>query len=683
MVTVCLATNELYPVTHGGCGMLIYNSIYALLDSGFHVIVLADIDAARVQAFRAKHLAGLPSSGRLELHCLSSLIGAALHDTPSHRGLKQSWRFYVGLRRLIQGDSRCIDLVELPEYEGYAYHILLNRGEFPESLQIFVRFHLSMEWIDRAAPYLAPTGVNRLLTYGLERWCIGGADSVLVPTDEVAQKVRAYYAPRDLRVSTPSFSALKIGRRRKCESKYRILFYARLAPQKGSDLFVRAAVKWLQQDANIGEDVRLSVAGPDMRGGPGGAWTVDYLRNLIPLDLLWRFEFLGNLDATGREGLLPTVLFAVFPTRAETYCYGARELAIAGVPLLCSDIPELRDLAAAGNAVGVTLTEEAWAGAIAAAYGKERGSCGNDRYWEPKGGLAEAYTPKKMSPEKLSQRRASEKTHVLFFLFRERAVGNVEPPLNGLLATLPFRATSVVATEDEAGHFLLRNKTWWLSGPVVDDATIICFLDAMDVVPADYLKWAVGKIENDQRVTVVSCPVLRDGDGAVEEVPMHLVPGLLPFLDAHVLKRVLLRFDERTKDACFDPFMHELHEVAGIWELLARSGARWIHTQQWHILARDSMGRAPTSSGCRNALHALLGRHDEMDMIPGLSRTLSHLVLDSTQTMDLRAMLKEGATPEIGRMRFNCSGISDLLFLRVKSTAWNLLRKRGLSRPLM
>jgi glycosyltransferase involved in cell wall biosynthesis len=671
MLTICLVTNEIYPVTHGGCGTLIFNSVYSLLRSNFRVLLLVDIDSEKFKEFELNHLSKLPNLINLEIYCLSRLLPPSIDEVGSkNQILRQSWRFYKGILLLINSVS--IDVIEIPDYLGYGYYTLLNRSDLPKNTKIYIRFHLTMEWIDQAVPQLAPIGENRILTYGLERWCLKEADCVLAPTLEVANKVQVFYQPKQVLVSQPSLAGLEIISRKPLANRFRILFYARLAPQKGADIFVSAAIEWLKGLTDISQNIRFTIAGPDMNGGPGYASMALYLRRLVPVEFQKYFEFLGNLDRQALDLLLPTVLFATFPTRSETYCYAARELAMAGVPLICSDIPELSDLVNEGLAVSASLNVYAWKQAINQQYNKYHFESHEDKYWTPIDSLPDAYNIE-LTVSIQAPKPTREEIFVLFFIFSTKNRKSDTALLEQALANVLFNYKIVIAFKDEEGAFPLRNKRWRLSADIPDRFNVLCFVDVLDVISADYLNWAIETFKNDSSIAIITCDCSAEYNGE-DGVPWHVAPSLLPFKDNTVLKRALLRMDNESKNICFDPFMLELNEISGILKILQRPESKWLHTTKWNIDAHF-YEKNDNSSNIAGPITSLLIQDMREKKIPLLDSTLIHLLMNSRNTVDIPCSLLQGRTPEVGGIRYNVTGILKLLLLRLLGIRRVLLSK--------
>jgi hypothetical protein len=530
-----------------------------------------------------------------------------------------------------------------------------------------------MEWIDQAVPQLAPIGENRILTYGLERWCLKEADCVLAPTLQVANKVQEFYQPKQVLVSIPSLAGLEIISRKPLANRLRILFYARLAPQKGADIFVSAALEWLKDLTDINQNLRFTIAGPDMNGGPGNASMALYLRRLVPVEFQQYFEFLGNLDRQALDLLLPTVLFAAFPTRSETYCYAARELAMAGVPLICSDIPELSDLVNEGLAISASLNVDAWKQAINQQYNRYYFENNEDKYWTPIDSLPDAYNIELTVSIQATKPTREEENFVLFFIFSTRNRKSDIVLLEQALANVLFNYKIVIAFKDDAGAFLLRNKRWRLSADIPGTFNILCFVDELDIISADYLNWAIETFKNDSSIAIITCSCSAEFNGE-DGVPWHVAPSLLPFKDNTVLKRALLRIDNESKDICFDPFKLELNEISGILKILQRPESKWLHTTKWNIEV-NSDEKNDNPSNIIGPLVALLIQDMREKKIPLLDSTLIHLLMNSHDTVDIPYSLLQGRTPEVGGVRYNVTGILKLLLMRLLGIRRVLLSK--------
>jgi glycosyltransferase involved in cell wall biosynthesis len=128
-----------------------------------------------------------------------------------------------------------------------------------------------------------------------------------------------------------------------------------LEPRKNVGLLAQAFARWA---AHTELDHRLVLAGP-----PG--WVEDQADTLAPLRALGdRVKSIGRVDDTVLPALYRGADLFVFPSRHEGFGIPVLEAMAQGTPVLCADIPALREVA--GDAARLLAPDDAatWADAI-------------------------------------------------------------------------------------------------------------------------------------------------------------------------------------------------------------------------------------------------------------------------------------------------------------------------------
>ncbi|MFY0477657.1 glycosyltransferase family 4 protein [Achromobacter marplatensis] len=345
MQTTCFVSYELFPVTRGGCGALLHNLAVQLLQSGGRVVFLLDVDAEVFAHFDKDERLKLPNPHNCVAHRVEDICGQGLLPRDSFASWYE-WRSYVlneAARRVHELERPA--LIEFFDYHGVAYYALCEKLAFGsyEGARIAVRYHATIEAMDRVdlTNSLHP---ELYLLYSLERAALALAETVIVPSESVSKR-----SLEDLYPTVASRQVVAVPPLQKTLNKRAsdgvengILFYGRLFSIKGVDLLVDAAVLWMRQRPELTPDFYF--VGGDSKQPPDGCGLyADYLLRRIPPDLRERFHILGHLSHEATEALLEKVRFAVFPNRAESFCYAAHELYAGGVPLIVSDIPGFDD----------------------------------------------------------------------------------------------------------------------------------------------------------------------------------------------------------------------------------------------------------------------------------------------------------------------------------------------------
>jgi glycosyltransferase involved in cell wall biosynthesis len=345
MQTICFVSYELFPVTRGGCGALLHNVAVQLLQAGERVVFLLDVDAEVFARFDQDERLKLPNAHNCVAYRVEDVCGQGLLGRDSFSSWYE-WRSYVlnVAAQKVHALERP-SLIEFFDYHGVAYYAVCEKlamGSY-DGARIAVRYHATIEAMDRVdlTNSLHP---ELYLLYSLERAALALADTVIVPSESVSKRSLAELYPtvaaRQVVAVPPLQKTLQ--KRTSDGIENGVLFYGRLFSIKGVDLLVDAAILWMRQRPDLAPDFYF--VGGDSKQPPDGCGLyADYLLRRIPPDLRARFHILGHLTHEETEALLGKVRFAVFPNRAESFCYAAHELYAGGVPLIVSDIPGFED----------------------------------------------------------------------------------------------------------------------------------------------------------------------------------------------------------------------------------------------------------------------------------------------------------------------------------------------------
>lgn len=671
-------TNELYPVTKGGCGTLIFNSMLELLNKGFQVVILADLKKKIVQLFLSNMAKGIPHIEHLKIITVNELLKSvpkskwiAAQDT-----LEQSKRFYYALHNLLQFKS--IDIIEFPEYFGWAYHTLAYFQSYPNLTRptIVVRFHLSMELIDSVS--VENYGLHRHIIYMQERYGLNRADQVLMSSQATGEWVNELYNIKiNYNISPPSFSGLNITpRKRNIDEENIILFYARLAPQKGAELFVNAAIRLLSN--GIDPKIRFVVAGPDMKEAPGGGSWIKYLKSQIPVKFKQRFDFPGNLEREQWYDLLPQVIFAVMPSRVETYCYGVRELALAGVPTIISNIPPFKDLIEGNICLGCDLDSEDIANKMSVflTNTKLRESFTAQRITIP--ALGTVYDDQTMveGHSNISSDKKSNLSLTLVILKDENSSSSaLEKTISSI--SIENKINVWLAEPDSQGHIMVMGRLCNLikhsdRNPVdipVDE--LLCIAMAGDIFDSEYLAWALDILENDVKLGFVGCATRPSSHipSASDEFPWDAAPGALPLAHPGHLCRCIIRGKKEYFQERMDPQLLFLQEANGIWKSIT-NGHIGIRNPNMSIVTESNIQSWTdiNSDSLNSTLHILLSRYQHNADALNLLMVLKAMIHEpKIPPPDLLSAINHGKTPEIGTLRLNSKNLLRLLLLRIKS----------------
>jgi len=344
MTRICFVSYEIHPTVKGGCGVFLYNTARTLLPQGHELIFLLDIPPESFRQFDQVDRLDLPCAHNCRAYQVESLTADLRYTQNDFRSIFEfrAYRFHIAAERIYRIEKP--EIIEFFDYCGVSYIALTAKaaGLSYTDARLAVRLHNSMELIDRRQPPELHN-IERYLMYGLEHHALRLAENVLYPSDTFwKSEYRLHYENwfGEVLLSEPPLIDIprwiSLGNNQEI-----ILFYGRLHGIKGVDLFIDAAVHYLNNPRNPPRQFYL--VGYDSYTPPGytGSYQA-YLLRKIPPDLHQHFHFTGQLSWHELETLLPHVLYAIIPSYSESFSYAAHELYAAGIPLIVSDIPAFR-----------------------------------------------------------------------------------------------------------------------------------------------------------------------------------------------------------------------------------------------------------------------------------------------------------------------------------------------------
>ena len=345
MSRICFVSYEIHPTTWGGCGVLLHNAARVLLSQGHEVVFLLDIPAHEFQRFQDQDRPTLPHCER----CRAYLVADLCRDLPLGErdfGNVFAWkayRFDMACRQVCARERP--DVVEFFDYCGVAHYALSAKaaGLDYRDTHLSIRLHNSIEVMD-VHEAAKPMSLERYILYALEHSALRLAESVLYPSQSYLQLgYQRYYEPWFGRVtrSQPPLVVRPESAPPGADANI-ALFFGRLFAWKGVDIFVDAAVAYLENPAN--PRLQFYLVGYDSGEPPIAAPNYQsYLLRKIPKAHRQNFVFTGFLDWKQFSALLPRVRFGVFPSYFESFCYALHEVYLAQVPVIVSDTPGTKD----------------------------------------------------------------------------------------------------------------------------------------------------------------------------------------------------------------------------------------------------------------------------------------------------------------------------------------------------
>lgn len=143
-----------------------------------------------------------------------------------------------------------------------------------------------------------------------------------------------------------------------------LLFLGTLEPRKNLETLLRAYARWRTQAAPADQDVRLVIAG-------GKGWFYDAIfAHTAALGLQDSVLFPGYVPDAELPDWYRAALGFVYPSVFEGFGLPVLEAMACGAPVLCSDIPSLREVAGKSALLAPPHDVEAWVAGLALLAGQ-------------------------------------------------------------------------------------------------------------------------------------------------------------------------------------------------------------------------------------------------------------------------------------------------------------------------
>ncbi len=346
---ICLVTEELFPLTAGGIGRLLFNRIARALERDgeveFHLLVPEG---------RALHPAAVAAlfHGRVRCHDVALDLNCRPTEQDKAQRYPPAWAFtdsrrhgesFLIFRALKQLEEAGVtfDLIEFPDLSGWAFCALQEKKlarAFQETT-IAVWLHATNGLIKSFEDGLH--GSDDFGTFDLERKALRDADLVISPLERIADFYADFYGfdadwRARVRVEFPPVSleggvrgAPAGGESPVPMSERAIVFPTKLQRIKAPDLFIRGVAEFMRRTPDYCGSAIFAAHAFDPH-------YLAYLKRLIPADLAGRFAFLGTLQPEARAALFREGI-AVISSRIESLNLTAYEASMAGAALVLNE----------------------------------------------------------------------------------------------------------------------------------------------------------------------------------------------------------------------------------------------------------------------------------------------------------------------------------------------------------
>ena len=339
MRTVCFVTNELYPISAGGIGRLVYNfckhTNQVRSDIDIHLLVshipVESLDEANEALKGLATLHSYPSI-RSRPDQLSRLFAAKRLDRwDFSEHYEKSLQTMLSLSQLEAELGRNLDIVEFPDFSGFGVASIAAKqvGLMFEKSLLVVRLHSTFGLISRYEKYYHHPSAYMGHVSDMERYALKYADLVIGHIPAIGQRNQEHYGFDNNWLSRvhyefPLIESGEVGEADRIldEAEPDFLFSSRLQPFKRSDLFVRAAVMFLEERPQYRGVFRLLCSGWDQD-------YISYVKSLVPSELASKIIFIDKVEKVRRDAIIGASI-VVIPSDYESLCLFAFEAANAG-----------------------------------------------------------------------------------------------------------------------------------------------------------------------------------------------------------------------------------------------------------------------------------------------------------------------------------------------------------------
>ncbi len=349
---VCLLSNEMYPFLPGGIGRLMYNFCMQNAQSktpvDLHYLLSAASreDQEKIRAFYEgkAQIHFCPDLADLDDELAKALAGDQAFHPEFASNYKEPQSYYQGLLMAEAASHGPFDLVEIADMGGWGQAIIAAKksGIAFQDTRIACRLHSSIGIITEFERYSHHPSTWFSAKLDLERACILESDIVVGHVPSVvaenarhynlgkkwADKVKVEFPP--ILLDTDIDDVTELG------PTPDFVFSSRLQPFKRPDIFIRAAVLFMERHPDYPGVFRVMSYG----------WDENYIHSLhalVPLHLREKILFQLEYTKEERNHVLKNSVIVV-PSNYESLCLFAYESSMMKRPVILAG-----DCAAFGN----------------------------------------------------------------------------------------------------------------------------------------------------------------------------------------------------------------------------------------------------------------------------------------------------------------------------------------------
>lgn len=348
---ICFITNELYPLGPGGIGRMLYNFAKHNEDMGFpadlHFLVPQTLVDSRSDArdllqstfedIATVHVCPtLPSTPTPMAQLLAK---AQEHPWTSEWLFADSYRYYLGLLAAEERRGAPFDIIEFPDFGGWSVATIEAKRAglaFTDTL-IAARIHSTQGMLYGQERFAYDPGHWAGIMFDAERLLLAHADLIIGHDPEIIAHTARFYGleerwqGRSHLEFPPVFISTGAGVYERADKVVVLrderdcadfVFGSRLQPFKRPDLFIRAAILFIERHPHHAGTFRLVSYGWDRA-------FIDGLKALIPQHMADRIKFIEKATPEERLRYINNSIVVV-PSDYESLCLFAFEAALAG-----------------------------------------------------------------------------------------------------------------------------------------------------------------------------------------------------------------------------------------------------------------------------------------------------------------------------------------------------------------
>jgi hypothetical protein len=320
------ASEELYPLTAGGLGRFVYNAVEKLSTRYDITIIIPNLTKEKLQEFY-----------EYAPFTINIITDVVILEFPYWH---EKGKYYLAKILELQ-KIKDIHYIEFYDFGGSALETLIYRQNRQNELintKIFIRHHMTIGEITEVETPFIP---NHFVFYisKREQEALRGADGVLVQSNEYSTKI-----DNNTFVSYPPVSKLKSFYNTKDNIKHgeNILYFGKIQQCKNIEVLLDALVYILDNRLlNFEKCILVGHIVPYSFSGYSSYH--EELLARIPKKYLEKFLFLGPWDLEKIPNIAKNVKLAVIPSKIESFCLSAHELASFGIPLILKDLGVYND----------------------------------------------------------------------------------------------------------------------------------------------------------------------------------------------------------------------------------------------------------------------------------------------------------------------------------------------------